>query len=68
MLATRRWLSNRMILGDAWEVSCYNLLASDRRHFRTDCVAASPGISGVDEVRRRRASVRLARSLFRISP
>lgn len=48
MLATLRRLSNRMILADAWEVSCYNLLPLDGRHFRTNCVAISRAARGVD--------------------
>lgn len=41
MLATPEWLSNRMILVEVWEGSCYNLLAIDGRHFRTNCVEVS---------------------------
>lgn len=41
MLATPECLSNRMILDNVWERACYNLLAIDGRHFRTNCVEVS---------------------------
>ncbi len=44
MLATPERLSNRMILDTVWEGSCYNLLPTDNRHFRTNCVAVSHAV------------------------
>ena len=44
MLATPEWVSNRMILDNVWEGSCYNLLPLDCRHFRTNCVAVSQAV------------------------
>ena len=48
MLATPERLSNRMILVEVWEESCYNLLATESRHFRTNCVAVSQAVGFID--------------------